>query len=73
MLRRMQKWIESYLEAQKRAVDTLQPAQLAGLVATLKQAHDADAQIFVVGVLRNGPWEVLSLVRPEDISAINHI
>ncbi len=49
MVRRMQKWIESYLEAQKRAVDTLQPAQLAGLVATLKQAHDADAQIFVVG------------------------
>jgi D-sedoheptulose 7-phosphate isomerase len=45
----MEAWIESYLTAQKRAVDTLQPAQLAGLVKTLQTAHNADAQIFVIG------------------------
>ena len=49
MVAGMQAWIESYLNAQKRAVDTLQPAQLAGLVTTLKTAHAADAQIFVAG------------------------
>lgn len=49
MVSPMQAWIESYLSAQKRAVDTLQPAQLAGLVTTLKAAHTADAQIFVAG------------------------
>ena len=45
----MQAWIESYLVAQKRAVDSLQPAQLVQLVETLKTAHGADRQIFVVG------------------------
>ena len=45
----MQAWIESYLIAQKRAVDSLQPAQLVKLVETLKTAHVADQHIFVVG------------------------
>lgn len=45
----MQAWIESYLADQKRAVDTLQPAELAGIIETLKAAHATDAQIFVAG------------------------
>ncbi len=45
----MQQWIEGYLAAQKRAVDSLQPAQLAGLIETLRVAHAADRQIFVAG------------------------
>ncbi|KAB2674693.1 MAG: SIS domain-containing protein [Verrucomicrobia bacterium] len=45
----MQKWISEYLAAQKRAVDTLSPEQLAGLVATLREAHANDRQIFVAG------------------------
>ena len=45
----MQQWISDYLAAQKRAVDTLSPAQLAGLVETLRAAHAADRQIFVAG------------------------
>jgi D-sedoheptulose 7-phosphate isomerase len=45
----MQQWIADYLAAQKRAVDTLQPAQLAALVETLRTAHAADRQIFVAG------------------------
>ena len=49
MVLRMQDWIKSYLSAQKRAVDSLQPAQLVALVNTLKTAHAADAQIFVCG------------------------
>jgi D-sedoheptulose 7-phosphate isomerase len=45
----MQQWIAGYLEAQKRAVDSLNPVQLAGLVETLKVAHAADRQIFIAG------------------------
>lgn len=45
----MQQWIEGYLAAQKRAVDTLNPAQLVGLVETLREAHASDRQIFVMG------------------------
>ena len=41
----MEQWIAEYLEAQKRAVDSLAPAQLAGLVETLRTAHAADRQI----------------------------
>ncbi len=49
MIRAMQQWIEGYLAAQKRAVDSLQPAQLVGLIETLRVAHAADRQIFVAG------------------------
>ncbi len=45
----MQQWISDYLAAQKRAVDTLSPAQLAGLVETLRVAHAADRQVFIAG------------------------
>jgi D-sedoheptulose 7-phosphate isomerase len=45
----MEQWIEGYLAAQKRAVDSLRPAQLAELVETLREAHAADRQIFVAG------------------------
>ncbi len=45
----MEQWIGAYLESQKRAVDSLDVKQLAGLVATLKAAFDGDRQIFVAG------------------------
>ena len=45
----MQKWIAGYLEAQKKAVDSLKPAELSGLINTLKTAHAADRQVFAIG------------------------
>lgn len=45
----MQKWIADYLAAQKRAVDSIKPADVAALVDTLRDAHTRDAQIFACG------------------------
>jgi D-sedoheptulose 7-phosphate isomerase len=45
----MQKWIADYLAAQQRVLASLPPAQLAGLVETLRDAHRRDAQVFVIG------------------------
>lgn len=45
----MHSWIADYLAAQKRAVDTLQPDQLAALVDTLRDAWRRDAQVFAIG------------------------
>lgn len=45
----MQDWINDYLSAQKRAVDSIKAADVAALVETLKAAHQADAQIFACG------------------------
>ncbi|MEY4691466.1 MAG: Phosphoheptose isomerase [Verrucomicrobiota bacterium] len=42
-------WIAEYLEAQKRAVDSVRPAEIAALVETLRVAWSADQQIFAVG------------------------
>ncbi|MFM8878715.1 MAG: SIS domain-containing protein, partial [Verrucomicrobiota bacterium] len=42
-------WIAEYLEAQKRAVDSLKPAEIAALVETLRGAWSADRQIFAIG------------------------
>lgn len=42
-------WITSYLAAQQRALASLDPAELAPLIATLQEAHRKDAQIFVIG------------------------
>lgn len=45
----MQPWISDYLQAQKAALDSISPAAVAGLIATLRQAHHEDRQIFVFG------------------------
>lgn len=45
----MTQWIADYLEAQKRAVDSLRPAEIAALVETLATAWKADAQVFAIG------------------------
>jgi D-sedoheptulose 7-phosphate isomerase len=45
----MTEWIKDYLEAQKRAVDSLDPAMLAGLVETLRTAWREDRQVFAIG------------------------
>ena len=45
----MKQWIADYLSAQKRAVDSLDPEQLAGIVETLRVAWKADAQVFAIG------------------------
>lgn len=45
----MQDWISDYLSAQKRAVDSIRPADVAALVETLRDAHSRDAQIFACG------------------------
>lgn len=42
-------WIENYIAAQHRALDSVPPAEIAALVAVLQRAHAADRQIFVCG------------------------
>lgn len=50
----MQNWIADYLAAQNRAVAALDPAAIALLVSTLREAHRRDAQIFACGNGGNG-------------------
>ena len=45
----MTAWITQYLEAQKRAVDSLKPTELAAVIATVKSAWQGDRQIFAIG------------------------
>jgi D-sedoheptulose 7-phosphate isomerase len=45
----MHDWINDYLSAQKRAVDSIKAADVAALIETLRAAHKADAQIFTCG------------------------
>ena len=45
----MQQWISDYLTAQKRAVDTLRPDQIATLVEMLRDVWKRDAQVFAIG------------------------
>jgi D-sedoheptulose 7-phosphate isomerase len=45
----MQDWISAYLAAQKQAVDSIRPADVAAIVATLRDAHRRDAQVFACG------------------------
>ncbi|MEY3534638.1 MAG: hypothetical protein RLZZ582_214, partial [Verrucomicrobiota bacterium] len=45
----MTQWIADYLEAQKRAVDSVKPAEIAALVETLRAAWSRDQQIFAIG------------------------
>ncbi len=42
-------WLTSYIAAQKQALDTINPAELVPLIATLREAHRAGRRIFVVG------------------------
>ena len=42
-------WIADYLEAQKRAVDSVKPAEIAALVETLRVAWSQDRQVFAIG------------------------
>lgn len=42
-------WISSYLAEQQRLLGSLDPRQLAALIATLQDAHRRDAQVFVIG------------------------
>ncbi len=42
-------WIENYIAAQKKALDTINPAAIPPLVATLREAHRAGRQIFICG------------------------
>jgi D-sedoheptulose 7-phosphate isomerase len=45
----MQDWIAAYLTEQKKAVDSIRPADVAAIVATLRDAHRRDAQVFACG------------------------
>ena len=45
----MQTWITNYLEAQKRAVDSIPPEAVARGIELLRQAWRADRQIFICG------------------------
>jgi D-sedoheptulose 7-phosphate isomerase len=49
LLEMMTQWIADYLEAQKRAVDSVKPAEIAALVETLRVAWSRDQQIFAIG------------------------
>ena len=45
----MQDWISAYLDAQKRAVDSVRPADVEAIVKTLRDAYERDAQVFACG------------------------
>jgi len=45
----MQDWISAYLAAQKKAVDSVRPADVAAIVETLRDAYQRDAQVFACG------------------------
>ncbi len=42
-------WLENYITAQKKALDTINPADLVPLIATLREAHRAGRRIYVAG------------------------
>ena len=42
-------WLENYITAQKKALDTIKPADLVPLIATLREAHRAGRRIYVCG------------------------
>ena len=42
-------WLENYITAQKKALDTIKPADIAPLIATLREAHRAGRRIYVCG------------------------
>ena len=46
---RMIDWLENYITAQKKALDTIKPAEIAPLIATLREAHRAGRRIYVAG------------------------
>src|SRR4051794_13595129 len=48
-VRLMQDWISAYLAAQKQAVDSIRPADVAAIVDTLRDAYRRDAQVFACG------------------------
>lgn len=45
----MQTWITDYLDAQKRAVDSISVEGVTRCIEILREAHQADRQIFVCG------------------------
>ena len=42
-------WLQNYISAQKKALDTIKPAELTPLIATLREAHRAGRRIYVAG------------------------
>ena len=42
-------WLNNYIAAQKKALDTINPADLVPLIATLREAHRAGRRIYVAG------------------------
>ena len=45
----MKQWIEAYVDAQRRALETVPAEQIAGLVETLCRVHREDRQLFAIG------------------------
>ncbi|MEO6787022.1 MAG: hypothetical protein ABI318_12890, partial [Chthoniobacteraceae bacterium] len=46
---RMLDWLTNYIAAQKKALDTINPAAITPLIATLREAHRAGRRIYVCG------------------------
>ena len=46
---RMLDWLNNYIASQKKALDTINPADLVPLIATLREAHRAGRRIYVCG------------------------
>ena len=42
-------WLNNYITAQKKALDTISPAAVVPLIATLREAHRAGRRIYVCG------------------------
>lgn len=42
-------WLENYISSQKKALDSIKPAELAPLISTLREAHREGRRIYVAG------------------------
>jgi D-sedoheptulose 7-phosphate isomerase len=45
----MRTWIQNYLNSQKTALDSIDPAAIEVVVEILREAHQADRRVFVIG------------------------
>ena len=70
----MQDWISAYLAAQKQAVDSIRPADIAAIVDTLRDAYRRDAQVFACGNGGNAAncshFVNMAVIESEDVASM---
>ena len=48
----MNQWLDNYVAAQKAALDSIPPSEVAGVISTFQKVLAEDRQIFVFGKWR---------------------